>query len=139
MTTAAHLLSAPQSTTDMHITPLASLDAYDAILHDEYAWIAYRETEPSGAWRVRIKSRHLTGVVFEPAMMQNQARSAAAQGKPFFNWGNGIDPSAADARRVEYRVYVEGGKPATIEIIAQMRKADGSADTMKSARFPWPA
>lgn len=139
MTTAAHLLTAPPSTADMQIAQLAYLDAYDAMLNDDYAWVAYRETELSGAWRVRITARHLTGVVFESAMMQSHARSASAQGKPFFTWGNGIDPSTADARRVAYRVHVEGGKPAAIEIIAQMRKADGSADTIRSVRFAWPA
>ena len=139
MTTATQLLAAPESTADMKVTPLAYLDAYDAMLNDDYAWVAYRETEASGAWRVRIKARHLTGVVFEPAMMQSNARSTGAQGKPFFTWGNGMEPSAGDARRVEYRVHVEGGKPAAIEIVAQMRKADGTADAAKSVRFAWPA
>lgn len=139
MTTATQLLSAPESSVDLKVTQLAYLDAYDAILNDDYAWVAYRETEASGTWRVRIKARHLTGVVFEPAMMQSNARSASAQGKHFFTWGNGMEASSGDARRVEYRVHVEGGKPVAIEVLAQMRKADGAADAARSVRFAWPA
>ncbi len=139
MTTAIQLLSAPESTSDLKVTQLAYLDAYDAILNDDYAWVAYCETEASGTWRVRIKARHLTGVVFEPALMLSNARSAGAQGKHFFTWGNGMEPSSGDSRRIEYRVHVEGGKPVAIEIVAQMRKADGTADTAKGVRFAWPA
>ena len=133
------LIEAPTSTPSQQIATLASLDAYDAVLNDDYAWVAYKESDSDGSWRVRIKARHLTGVVFEPEAMRLQARSAGAQGKPFFTWGNGIDPSAGDARSVQYRVHVQDSKPARIEIAATMRKADGTAATPVSASFPWPA
>ncbi|MBY0262082.1 MAG: hypothetical protein K2Q20_07040, partial [Phycisphaerales bacterium] len=93
----------------------------------------------TGAWRVRIKARHLTGVVFEPEAMRLQARAAGAQGKPFFTWGNGIDPSAGDPRSLQYRVHVEGGKPARIEIALTLRKADHTAGEPASLVFAWPA
>lgn len=134
------LIEAPASTNTEQITTLAMLDGYDAVLNDDYAFVAYKETDlPSGEWRVRIKGRHLTGVVFEPEAMRLQSRAAGAQGKPFFTWGNGIDPSAGDPRLVAYRVYVEGGKPSKIEIALQLRNADHSASQAKSVSFPWPA
>jgi hypothetical protein len=136
----AALVQAPSSSSTQAIMPLATLDAYDAILNDDYAFVAYKETDiGSGEWRIRVKARHLTGVVFEPEAMRLQARSAGAQGKPFFTWGNSIDPSAGDPRLVQYRVHVEGGKPAKIEIVVQCRNADHTAAPAKSVSFPWPA
>lgn len=139
MHTASSLIHAPASTPEQTITTLAVLDAYDAVLNDDYAWVAYKEVDAGGAWRVRIKARHLTGVVFEPDAMRTQARAAAAQGKAFFTWGNGIDASAGDARSVQYRVHVKDGKPAQIEIAVTLRTGDGSAATPVSATFAWPA
>jgi hypothetical protein len=134
------MMEAPASTQTQLIETLGAIDAYDAILNDDYAFVVFKETDrDSGAWRVRIKGRHMTGVVFEPDMMRSQARAAGAQGKPFFTWGNGIEPSKGDARLVEYRVHVADGKPSAIEIALQMRKADGSADQAKSLRVSWPA
>jgi len=136
---ATKLIDAPASTASQAITVLGEVEAYDAILNDDYAFIAYKELDvATGDWRVRIKARHLTGVVFEPEAMRLQARSAGAQGKPFFTWGNCIDPSAADARSVQYRVYVKHGKPSEVEIFVQLRKFDGSADAPASVRFAWP-
>ena len=134
------LIEAPASDSSLQIDVLGSMDAYDAVLNDDYAFVIYKETERgSGQWRVRIKARHLTGVVFEPEAMRMQARGTGAQGKPFFTWGNGIDPSAGDARSLKYRVHVKDGKPSAIEIAITLRKADGSPDTPASLMTPWPA
>lgn len=133
------LIEAPASTPSQDVKVLAELDAFDAVLNDDYAFVAYKETDKStGEGRVRIRARHLTGVVFEPEAMRLNARSTGAQGKPFFDWGNGIDPSQGDPRSVQYRVYVKDGKPSEIEIAVQFRKADGTADAPKSAKFAWP-
>lgn len=71
------LIEAPASTPSQEVHVLAELDAYYAILNDDYAFVAYKETDKSsGEWRVRIKARHLTGVVFEPEMMRPNARPA---------------------------------------------------------------
>ncbi len=136
---ATALIEAPASTPSQTIQVLAQLEAYDAVLNDDYAFVAYKETDTSsGAWRVRIKARHLTGVVFEPDAMRSNARSTGAQGKAFFPWGNCMDPSASDPRSVQYRVHVKDGQPAEIEVFVQLRKADGTADAPKSVRFAWP-
>lgn len=133
------LMEAPASTDSQMIETLGAIDAYDAVLNDDYAFVVFKETDKgSGAWRVRIKGRHMTGVVFEPEMMRSQARAAGAQGKPFFTWGNGIDPSAGDGRMIQYRVHVTDGAASAIEIVVQTRKADGTAMPAKSLRVDWP-
>lgn len=118
---------------------LAYVDAYDAVLNIDYAFVAYRETDSSGDWRVRIKSSQTAGGVFEPAAMKGSARAAGAQGKEWFQWGYSFDPSAGDARCIQFRVHVKDGQPSEIEMSVQLRKFDGSADTPKSVKFPWPA
>jgi hypothetical protein len=115
------------------------VDAYDAILDGDYAFVAYKETEPSGDWRVRIKSKGTAGTSFEPSVIKSNARTAGAQGKPWFPWGFSIDPSPGDARCVQFRVHVQNGQPHEIEMYLQVRKFDGSADAPKSVKFAWPA
>lgn len=118
---------------------LAYLDAYDAPLNCDYAFVAYKETDGDGAWRVRIKSSQTAGAVFEPDMMVSNARAAGAQGKPWFQWGYSFDPSDSDQRCIRFRVHVADGKPSGIEIFVQLRKFDGAADAPKSVTFDWPA
>ncbi len=128
--------SIPGGATYQH---LAYVDAYDAVINCDYAFVAYKETDSNGDWRVRIKSSQTAGAVFEPAMMKSNARSTGAQGKPWFQWGYSFDPSAGDPRNIQFRVHVKDGQPFEIEIFVQLRKADGSADAPKSVKFPWPA
>jgi len=117
---------------------LAYVEAYDAVLNSDYAFVAYRETDSNGDWRVRIKSLATAGGVFEPAAMKSNARSAGAQGKPWFQWGYSFDPSAGDPRNIQFRVHVKDGQPSEVEIFVQLRKFDGTADAAKSVKFPWP-
>ena len=140
MTSNPQLVSSPDSISGgTQYEQLAYLDAYDAVLNSDYAFVAYKETDSNGDWRVRIQSMHTAGAVFEPAQMKSHARAAGAQGKPWFQWGYSIDPSAEDQRSIQFRVHVQDGQASEIEIYVQMRKFDGSADTAKSTRFPWPA
>ena len=118
---------------------LGYLDAYDAVLNLDYAFVAYKETDSGGEWRVRIRSSQTAGAVFEPAMMKSNARAAGAQGKPWFQWGYSFDPSPADPRCIQFRVLVADGQPRGIEMFVQLRKADGTADAPKSTTLPWPA
>ena len=118
---------------------LGYVDAYDAVLNLDYAFVAYKETDSNGDWRVRIKSSQTAGAVFEPAMMKSNARSTGAQGKPWFQWGYSFDPSPSDLRNIQFRVHVADGQPSEIEMFVQLRKADGSSDAAKSVKFPWPA
>ena len=118
---------------------LAYVDAYDAVLNIDYAFVAYKETDSDGQWRVRIKSSQTAGAVFEPDAMKSNARSTGAQGKPWFQWGYSLDTSTGDARCIQFRVHVADGQPNEIEMFVQLRKFDGAADTAKSVRFSWPA
>ena len=140
MSTNNQLIEAPASVPGgTQYQHLAYVDAYDAVLNCDYAFVAYKETDSGGEWRVRIKSSQTAGAVFEPAMMKSNARSTGAQGKPWFQWGYSFDPSAGDPRNIQFRVHVQDGQPREIEMLVQLRKADGSADAAKSVTFAWPA
>jgi hypothetical protein len=133
------LVEAPASDSVRTIETLGYVDAYDAPLNCDYAFVAYKETDKdTGAWRVRIKSSQTAGAVFEPDAMRLKAREAGAQGKPWFQWGYSFDPSASDPRNIQFRVQVKDGKAAAIEMMVQLRKFDGTADGAKSVTFPWP-
>ncbi len=127
--------SVPGGTQYQH---LAYIDAYDAVIHCDYAFVAYRETDDTG-WRVRIKSSQTAGGVFEPTAIRHAARAASAQGQPWFQWGYSFDPSANDPRCIQFRVHAANGLPSEIEMFVQLRKFDGTADAPKSVKFPWPA
>jgi hypothetical protein len=133
------LLAAPASTDSYQYEPLGYLDAYDAVLDCDYAFVAYTETSrDSGEWRVRVQSSQTAGGVFEPEAMRLQSRAAGAQGKPYFVWGYSFEPSAEDPRQIEFRVHVADGKPASVEIFLLLRKFDHSAADPKSVTFAWP-
>ena len=139
MTTTPQLIETPANVPGgAQYQQLAYLDAYDAVINLDYAFVAYKETDSNGDWRVRIKSSQTAGAVFEPAMMKSNARSTGAQGKPWFQLGYSFDPSASDPRCIQFRVHVVNGQPSEIEIYVQLRKFDGTADTAKSVKFPWP-
>ena len=133
------LVSAPASDANYRYETLAYVDAYDAVLNCDYAFVAYLETDSNGERRVRIRSSQTAGAVFEPAAMRSKARETSAQGKPWFQWGYSFDPSPSDPRNIQFRVHVANGQAKEIEMLVQLRKADGSADEAKSVRFPWPA
>src|SRR5262245_46876964 len=139
MTADKPLVEAPASDATTLYEPLAYVQAYDAVLNGDYAYLAYKETSrASGEWRVRIKGLQTAGAVFEPAAVRSKARETSAQGKPWFAWGFGIDPSAGDPRQVQFRVHCRDGAAAEVEMLVQTRKFDHSADAPKSVRFDWP-
>jgi hypothetical protein len=134
------LIDLPASDSTYTYEQLGYLQARDAVLSCEYAFLAYKETERSGgAWRVRIRSSQTAGAVFEPDAMAKQALVASDQGKSHFIWGYNFEPSEGDPRQIEFRVHVADGKPKEIEMLARMRKGDHSAGDAKSVRFAWPA
>ncbi len=132
------LIEAPSSDSSATRTTLGYVEAYDAVLNSDYAFVAYKEADTNGDWRVRINGLQTAGGVFEPEAMRLQARAAGAQGKPYFVWGWNMTPSDGDPRCVEFRVHVENGKASKLEIFVQMRKFDQSADEPKTVSFPWP-
>lgn len=133
------LVAPPADTSECKYVQLAYLAAFDAVLACDYAFVAYRETDSDGAFRVRIRSTQTAGAVFEPAAMRQQARTAAARGQDSFPWGYSFDPSPGDPRCIRFRVLVRDGAPAAIEMHVQLRAGDGSAAAPHTVTFPWPA
>jgi hypothetical protein len=133
------LIEAPTSDANYCYETLGYVAAYDAVLNCDYAFVAYKETERSGEWRVRINSSQTAGAVFEPVAIRNKDRETSAQGKPWFLWGYCFNSVVGDPRNIQFRVHVTGGQPREIEMYVQLRKFDGSADEAQSARFLWPA
>lgn len=139
-TTDKPILTVPADNNTLKFEPLAYIDAYDAVLDCDYAFLAYKETNVDrDEWKVRINSSKTTGVVFDPQQMRENARSTAAQGKPYFNWGAAVTPSEGDPRSIEYRVHQTNGKPSAIEIAIVLRNFDGSAAEPQSITFDWPS
>jgi hypothetical protein len=135
----APLIEAPASDTNHRYETLGYVDAYDAILNCDYAFVAYKETDSSGAWRVRIRSSQTAGAVFEPDAIRSKARQTSAQGQTSFPWGYSFDPSDSDRRNIQFRVHVADGVAREIEMLVQLRNFDGSAAEAKTLRFAWPA
>jgi hypothetical protein len=117
---------------------LAYVEAYDGLQRRDYTFVAYKETDCDGSWRVHIRSSQTGVTVFEPALINTQARSTSARGEPWFPWGNDFAPSPRDGRQIQFRVHVANDQPLEIEMLVQLRKVDGSIKTAKSMTFPWP-
>jgi hypothetical protein len=141
MTATAQKIEAPVSDSSTVYESLGYVEARDAVLHCEYAYVAWKETSRSdGTWRVRIKGNQTAGATFEPDAIAKQSLIAMDTAKSFFTWGYNFEPSMGDPRQVEFRVHVTPeGKPSKVEMIVRLRKADHSAGEMKTTSFNWPA
>ena len=131
-------LSLPSPVPGQTLQQLAYLEAYDAVLDCDYAFLAWQETDGDGSMRVRIRSSQTAGAVFEADAIARQARAAGARGEPWFAWGYSFDPSPSDPRRIRFRVLVADGKPAAIEMFVQLRRADGQPADAQQVTFAWP-
>jgi hypothetical protein len=129
----------PDSTDSWTYEQLAYIEAYDAVLNSDYAYVAYCEKSRSdGRWQVQIRSNATAGASLDPEAIRLQARAAGAQGKSHFTWGFTLEPSEGDPRQVEFRIHLDGGQASEVELFVRMRRFDHSADEPKSVRFPWP-
>lgn len=119
--------------------PLVRLEAWDACSDEAHAFLAYREVNlVDGAWRVRVVSALTAGALLEPVAMAQQAQAAAARGAPGFVWGYRQLPRAGDPRHIEFRLHVEEGRVAQLELYARLRRPDGSPAGPCSACCRWP-
>jgi len=135
-TLSRQLIEAPASDIYRTYETLGYIEAYDAILNDDYAFVAFRETDrATGLAAVKITSKGTAGAVFDPAAMRTRCREAGAKNEPYFTWGYSFTPSAGDPRQIEFRVYQNDGVPAALEIVVVTRNADGSAQAPKSLRM----
>src|SRR5258706_15774329 len=59
--------------------PLRCVDADEAVLSTRHPFVAFKETNrASGAWRLRIQSRHAATAVLYPNAIRLQARAVSA-------------------------------------------------------------
>jgi hypothetical protein len=135
----APLAEAPGSDAYRIYKTLGYVEAYDAVLNCDYAFVAYQEIDnDSKQWRICVKSTQTAGGSIDPAAIRSKAREVSSQGKASFTWGYSFEPTAGDPRQIEFRVHVTAGLPKEVEIFVRLRKADHSADQPKSVKFAWP-
>lgn len=128
-------LAEPGITTE----PLRGADGEAAVLNTLHPFIAIKETNPtSGAWRVRIQSRHAASAVLYPNAIRLQARAVSAQGKSSFTWTNTAAAGSASTDKLKLRVLVNDGEPAAIEIFPRPATLN-SNDSPAPVRYCWPA
>ena len=67
------LVEAPASDSSNRYETLGYVEAYDAVLNDDYAYVAYKETGSDGEWRVRIKAKGTAGApeLTRPRALEN--------------------------------------------------------------------
>jgi hypothetical protein len=126
-------------TAEIECELLRRLDTDEAALSTRHPFIAYKETNPnSGAWRVRIQSRHADTAVIYPNAIRLQARAASEQGKSFFTWSHPLIAGTGNSEKLKFRVHVDHGEPATIEVFPRPAAPKGSAIPVP-VKFSWPA
>lgn len=130
------LIEAPASDSHLLYETLGYVEAYDAVLNGDYAFVAYKETDrASGSSLVKISSKGTAGASFDPAAIRNRCREAGAKNEPYFTWGYSFTPSAGDPRQIEFRVHQKAGAPHALELFIVTRKFDGTAEAPKSIRI----
>ena len=118
--------------------PLRCADASEPVLDTRHPFIAFKETNPaSGAWRVRIKSRHDTTAVLYPNAIRLQARAVSAEGKSSFTWTDSMVARPGQPKKLRFVVHVNGGEPAAIEIVPTATAF--SPTSQLPMKFCWPA
>ena len=137
------LVSAPASTDRAHIESLAYLQSRDEVLGRDYAFAAWKETNPAtGKWRLRIQSTVTAGANLDPdhpSVRKNMAQ-AAVEGRRYSVFGPRIEPKDDDPRIVENRLHFdEELRPLRISMHLVTRNGDGTAKDEQVAEFPWPA
>jgi hypothetical protein len=125
--------------TSIKSEPLHSDDGDEAVLSTAHPFIAIKETNPeSGAWRVRIQSRHAASAVLYPNAIRLQARAVSAQGKSSFTWTNTAAAGSTSTDKLKFRVLVNDGEPAAIEVFPRPATLKSGASPAP-VKFCWPA
>lgn len=119
--------------------PLHCIDTDHAEFSTEHPFVACKEiNRASGAWRVRIQSEHADAAVLYPNAIRLQARAISEQGKSSFTWSNALIAGSGNAARLKFRVLVNDGEPAAIEVFPQPA-APSSRARSSAMTFSWPA
>ena len=142
MSNGDQVVQAPKSSSHTQVEQLAYVEAFDAVVDKDYAFVVYKETKVgTGKLVLRIKASVTAGTVFDPASsaFKGALKKAAGHDEPHLVWGFQLQPSENDPRRVENRVLIDGdGKPTALELHLVTRKADHSARDEKVVTVPWP-
>ena len=137
------LVSAPASTERAAIEPLGYLQSRDEVVGTDYAYAAWKETNPeTGKWHLRIKATvtaHTNLDPDHPSVRTNMAKAAVA-GRMYSVFGFNLVPKDDDPRLVENRLHFDGElRPERVTMHLVTRKADGSPTEEQVVEFPWPA
>lgn len=137
------LLALPKSTSSKEIQELAYITSYDVIANANYAYLAYKKTNPkTGEWELKIKGKSTADTSIDPEDddLRKKMAEAAEEGRDYITEGFRIQPRENDPRRVENRIYFdESFNPTAVEIVVVTRNPDGSPTDEETARFDWPA
>jgi len=135
------VVHAPKSSSHIEVEQLAYVESFDAVADRDYAYVAYKETNNTGKWVIRIKGSATAGAVFDPASasFKSALKKAAGHDKPHVVWGFNLQPRENDPRLVENRIQLDSdGKPLMLEIHLITRKADQTAREEKVVTATWP-
>ena len=128
--------SAPDSSFERE--PLRCGDGDAPLLGPRLPFVAFKETNrASGAWRVRIQSRHDTTAVLYPNAIRLQARAVGAKGKSTFTWSHTAAATSGSAQKLNFLVHVNDGEPAAIEVFPATVNWNGASQP--PVKFCWPA
>jgi hypothetical protein len=125
---------------------LAYQQDMDVILGDYYAFLAYKQTDDEGNWKVVIKGNKTAGTSAKPgSVLRNKAARAAKKGKTYFLHGfdnlreEKTSKKKNDGRVIEHRFYFNDDLEIThVKMVLQTRKADGSPRQRIITSFDWP-
>ena len=106
-----------------------------------YAYLAYKETNSKGEWKIMIKGNSTGGTALVPKVIKKKCGEAAKKMKKYIVWGfTGLaEKYTPDNRIVEHRVYFNKlGMPKYVEMHLQTQNGDGSAKDRIITKFDWP-
>ncbi len=138
----SRIVSAPPSTDRARTESLAYLQSHDAPTGKDYAYAAYKETNPAtGKWHLKIKASCTANTSLDPEhpSVRTAIAKAARAGRRFSVFGFNMTPGENDPRLVENRIHFnEDLVPTKVTLHLVTRGADGPPLPEQVAEFPWP-
>jgi hypothetical protein len=136
MSTLSSLASTTTVDFDIEREPLPSADSSEPVLDTHHPFVAFKETHrASGAWRVRVQTRDDATTLLYPNAIRLQARAVSEKGRSSFTWTNPAFATSGAAEPIRFRVHVNDGEPAAIEVLP----TNPAAGRASPVRFSWPS
>lgn len=122
---------------------LGFAEDYDEVDKETWGFLICKQTDlNSGEYFVYFwASRNIpvTGSKMNLAEARAKSGQAENRGEPYFLIGSPFNPAGPlDYRKVEYRIYQEGGEPTAAEVYFVVRNDDRSAKEPTNLRVNWP-